>query len=66
MLTFALGGGLLDTLFVFLRRVGFCIPSCQGCGVGAGVGVAGSRGNEPGVGVGVDQIALTPTPERCV
>ena len=40
----------------------------QGCGVGvrAGVGVARSRGNHPGVGVGVDQIASTPTPERFV
>ena len=36
----------------------------QGCGVGAGVGVARSRGKEPGVGV--DQTASTPTPERFV
>ena len=34
----------------------------QGCGVG----VARSRGNEPGVevGVGAEKAALTPTPER--
>ena len=36
----------------------------QGCGVG--VGVARSRGNVPGAGVGVDQTALTPTLERFV
>ena len=38
----------------------------QGCGVGARVGVARSRGNEQGVGVGVDQTASIPTPERFV
>ena len=38
----------------------------QGCGIG--VGVAQSRGNEPGVVVGVeaDQTASTPTLERFV
>ena len=35
----------------------------HGCGVGVEVGVALSRGNESGVGVGADQAALTPTPE---
>ena len=41
-------------------------PCNQGCRVGVGVGVARSRGNEPGVGVrvGVDQMASTPTPEH--
>ena len=39
-----------------------------GVGVGAGVGVVQSRGNEPGVraGVGVDQTASTPIPERFI
>ena len=57
-----------------IRRLGACserrplrLP-LQGCGVGVGVGVgvARSRGNEPGVevGVGADHAALTPTPER--
>ena len=36
----------------------------QGCKVG--VGVTQSCGNEPGVVVGVDQTASTPTPERFV
>ena len=35
-----------------------------GVGAGSGVGVTQSRGNEPGVGVVVDQIASIPTPER--
>ena len=34
----------------------------QGCGVG----VTWSRGNEPGVGVGLNLTASTPTPERFV
>ena len=40
----------------------------QGCGVGAGVGIARSHCNEPGVGpgVGVNQTASTPIPERFV
>ena len=45
-------------------------PHKQGCGIGAeaGVRVARSRGNEQGAGVGVgfDQTALTPAPERLV
>ena len=55
-----------------MLRVGKFMPvagiNCfyQGCSVG--VGVARSRGNEPGAGVGVrvDQTAATPTPERFV
>ena len=51
-------------LFSFTNQT--CIRYRQGCGVGVGVGVAQSRGNEPGVGDGVDQTASTPTSERFV
>ena len=43
-----------------------CADQGYGVGAEAGVGVARSRGNEQVVGVGVDQTASTPTPERFV
>ena len=43
-----------------LHKITLNCTYVQGCVVG----VARSRGNEPGVGVGVDQATSTPTPDR--
>ena len=64
------GGSEKLTHFVSMWRRSVWNNAKQGSGVGAGVrvGVARSRGNEPGVGVvvGIDQTASSPTLERFV